>query len=135
MLIILKLYIAYIVSFWNQNNSLLVSLIRFNYCATRCHPLSFVISRCIIRCHLLYHSLYQSLYYSLWFFVARCHSLSFVVTRCTTRCRSLSFVVTRYHSLYYSLSRDVPLVCYFINNPKILKIIFKNSRPHAHSTS
>ena len=38
---------------------------------TRCHSLSFVVTRC----------------------TTRCHSLSFVVTRCTTRCHSLSLVV------------------------------------------
>ena len=51
---------------------------------TRCHSLSFVVTRC----------------------TTRCHSLSFVVTRCTTRCHSLSFVVTCHslYSLYHSLS-------------------------------
>ena len=38
---------------------------------TRCHSLSFVVTRC----------------------TTRCHSLSFVVTRCTTRCHSLSLDV------------------------------------------
>ena len=54
-------------------------------------------------------------WHSLSFFVTRCHSLSFVVSCCTTRCHSFSFVVpldvTRCHSLYHSLSFDVPLVC------------------------
>ena len=44
---------------------------------TRCHSLSFVVTRCTTRCHLLHHS------------------LSFVITRCITHCHSLSFVVTQ----------------------------------------
>ena len=44
--------------------------------------------------------------HSLSLFVIRCLSLSLVVIRCTTRC----------HSLYHSLSLDVPLVCLFIND-------------------
>ena len=57
------------------------------------------------------------------------YSLSFVVTRCTTHFHSLYlslFVLTRSHLLYLvvpvvltrckSLSLDVPLVCFFIND-------------------
>ena len=46
--------------------------------------------------------------HSMSFFVTRSHSLSIVVplvvNRFTTRCHSLSFVVTRCHLLYHSLS-------------------------------
>ena len=34
-----------------------------------------------------------------------------------THCHSLSFVVIRCHSLYHSLSLDLPLICLFINDP------------------
>ena len=87
----------------------------------RCHSLSLVVSlvvtRCITRCH------------SLSLVVIRCHSLSFVVTRCHSLYHSLSLVVIRCHSL----SLDVPLVCYFINDPKVLKKVsekFKTTRTH-----
>ena len=77
-------------------------------------PLSFV--RCTTCCHLL--SLIVIGCNSLPFVVTRCttrcHSLSLVVTRCTTHCHSLSLVFTRCHSL----SLDVPLVCFFINDLK-----------------
>ena len=73
----LQLYIAYIVSFWNQNHSLLLALIHF-------HSFSFVVPLVVIRCHSLYHSL--SLVVPL--VVIRCHSMyhssSLVVNRCTT---------------------------------------------------
>ena len=55
---------------------------------TRCHSLSFVVTRC----------------------TTRCHSLSFVVTRCTTRCHSLSLVVPLVVTRCHSLSLVVPLV-------------------------
>ena len=46
--------------------------------------------------------------HSLSFFITRCHSLSLVVSlvfiRCTTRCHSSSLVVFRCHSLYHLLS-------------------------------
>ena len=65
---------------------------------TRCHSLSFIVTRC----------------------TTRCHSLSlvvpFVVSGCTTRCHllyhSLLLVVIRCHSL----SLDEPLVCLFMND-------------------
>ena len=71
---------------------------------TRCHSLSFVVTRCTTRCH--------SLSFVVPLVVTHCttrchslyHSLPLLVTRCTTRCHSLSFVVTRCHSLYHSLS-------------------------------
>ena len=59
---------------------------------TRCHSLSFVVTRC----------------------TTRCHSLSFVVTRCTTRCHSLSLVVplavTRlsfYKRSYFYMNKNI----------------------------
>ena len=55
--------------------------------ATRCHSLTFIVTRC--------HSLYHSLSLVVPLAVIRCLSLSFVVTRCTTRCHLLSLVVTR----------------------------------------
>ena len=68
---------------------------------TRCHFLSFDVTGC----HSL--SLAVPLVVIRWHCcTTHCHSLSFVVTRCTTRC----------HSLYHSLSLDVPLICLFINN-------------------
>ena len=77
------------------------------------HLLSLVVTRCITRCH--------SLYQSMLFTVTRCYSLSFVVPHVVTRCHSLSLVVplavtccTTWHSLYHSLSLDVPLVCLFM---------------------
>ena len=85
MLNILKLYIAYIVSFWNQNNSLLFSLIRF-------YLLYHSLSSVVIRYHSLYHSL--SLVVSL--------VVSIVVILVVILCRSLSFVVIRCHSLYHT---------------------------------
>ena len=55
-----------------------------------------------------------------------CHSLSFVVTRCHSLYHSLSFVVTCFHPLSlvvllvvtpcHPLSLDVSLVCLFIND-------------------
>ena len=59
---------------------------------TRCHSLSLVVPLVVIRCTTRGHSLYHLLY----------HLLSLVVIRC--------------HSLYYSLSLDVLLVCLFIND-------------------
>ena len=86
----------------------------------------------------------------------------YVVFPCTAHCRSLAFVVIRSHSLplviifiinsslfnvdssnfkspivtcCHSLSLGVPLVCLFINDPKIFKNVFKNSRHHANTTS
>ena len=47
------------------------------------------------------------------------HSLSFVVTRCHSLYHSLSLVVIRCHSFTtrcHSLSLDVPLVCLFLND-------------------
>ena len=58
----------------------------------RCHPLSFVVTHC----HLL--------------------SLVVILTRCTTRCHSLSLVFNRYHSLCRSLSLDISLLCFVIND-------------------
>ena len=78
-------------------------------------------------------------------FVTRCHSLSFVLTRCyslslivpivVTRCHSLliicchllSFVVPLFVIHCHSLSLDVPLVCLFINNHRILSSIIKKA--------
>ena len=62
---------------------------------THCHVLLFVVNRC----HLLYHS------------------LSLIAIHCTTRCHSLSLVVIRWATRCHSLSLDVPLICYFINDP------------------
>ena len=85
--------------------SLVVPLLSLS--VTHCYLLSLLVTRCITCCHSL--SLFAPLVFTC------CHSLSlvvpvvvtrFVVTRCTTRT----------HSLYYSLSLDVPLVCLFINN-------------------
>ena len=54
-----------------------------------------------------------------------CHSLSLVVLLVVTLSHLLYWLlplaVIRCHSLYHSLSLDVPLVCLFINNPKALK--------------
>ena len=108
MLNILKLYIEYIISFWNQNHSLLLVLIRF-------HLLYHSLLSVVIRYHSLYHSLslvvsivvsivVSLLCGSLSLVVIRFHSLSFVVTRCHSLYYTLSLVVTRYHSLYHSLS-------------------------------
>ena len=88
---------------------------------TRCHLLSFVVTRChrsfvvplvangcislslvvplVLNC---YHLLYHSLSLVLALVVIRCHLLSFVATSCTSLCHSLSL--------------DVPLVCHFIND-------------------
>ena len=52
---------------------------------TRCHPLSFIVTRCPTRCH----SLYYSLSFVLPLIVICYHSLLFVVTRYTSRCHSL----------------------------------------------
>ena len=80
----------------------------------RFHLLSFVVPLVVISCTTGCHLL--SLV------VTCCHSLSLVVplfvTRCTTPCHSLPFVVLLAviccHSLYHSLSLDIPLVCLFI---------------------
>ena len=64
----------------------------FFYQNVLCHLLSLVV---ITRCH--------SFYYSLSFLV---------VTRCHSLYHSLSLIVIRYHSL----SLDVTLVCFFIND-------------------
>ena len=73
-----------------------------------------VVTCCTTSCHLF--SLVVTRYHSLSLILIRCHSLyyslSLVAIRCTTRCHSLSLVVTRCHSL----SLDVPLVCVFIND-------------------
>ena len=46
----------------------------------------------------------------------RCHSLSFVVTRCHSLYHSMSLVVLLAAIRCPSLSLDVPLVCLFIND-------------------
>ena len=99
--------------------------------AIYCHSLSLVVSLVVILCHSLYHSL------SL--IVIRCHSLSFVVTRC----HSLSLVIIRCHSLYHSLSLvvicchslslDVPLLCLFINDQIIALLHCRNPMLWCHS--
>ena len=58
----------------------------------------------------------------------------FVVPLIVSRCNSLSFVATRCHSLYHSLSLDVPLVCLFISDrceglPKTDRIISFLAKP------
>ena len=139
MLNILKLYIEHIVSLWNQNHSLLLVLIRF-------HLFYHSLLSVVIRYHSLYHSLslvvsivvsivVSLLCDSVSLVVIRFHSLSFVVTRCHSLYYTLSLVITRCTTCCHSLSLDVPLVCYFVNDPKILKKVFKNSRPHGHITS
>ena len=54
------------------------------------------------------------------FLFYRCHSLSLVVplvdTACTIRCHLLSIAVVCCQSLHNSLSRDVSLVYFFIND-------------------
>ena len=70
---------------------------------TRCHSLSFFVTRC------------HSLYHLLSLVVTRCHSLSIVyhlLSFVVTRCHSLSLIAIRFHSL----SLDVLLVCLFIND-------------------
>ena len=105
---ILQLYIEYIVSFWNQNHSVLLALIRF-------HSFWLVVPLVVIRCHLslLVVSLVVSRCHSLSLVVICCHSLSFVVPIVVIRSHSLLFVVTccttHCHSMYH-------LVCLFIND-------------------
>ena len=58
----------------------------------------------------------------------------FVVPLIVSRCNSLSFAATRCHSLYHSLSLDVPLVCLFISDrceglPKTDRIISFLAKP------
>ena len=106
-------------------------LCRFHSLYHWCHSLSLI----TIYCHSL--SLVVPL------LVTRYHSLSFVATSCTTCCHSMSFVTrctTRCHSLYYSLSLivllvvtrchllslDIALVCLFINDQFLTKIIEKD---------
>ena len=62
------------------------------------HSLSLVATRC--------YSLYHSLSLAVPLVVIRCHLLPFVVIPCTTSRRLLSL--------------DVPLVCLFINDPRIV---------------
>ena len=77
-------------------------LFAFICCTTRCHSLSFVITRCITRWCLFHHPLL--------FVVIRCQSLSFVVTRCYSLYHSLSLVVIRCTTCCHSLSLVVPLL-------------------------
>ena len=106
------MYIAYFVSFWTQDHSLLLALICFH---SLYHPLSFL----VICYHSFYHSLSLVVSLVVTRCVTRCYSLSLVVPfviRFTTRCHSLSFLVICCYSFYHSLSFDVPPLCLFIND-------------------
>ena len=61
--------------------------------ATRCHSWSFVVIRCYLSSLFSFVVPLAAIY---------CYSLLFVALRCNTRCHSLSL--------------DVPLVCFFIND-------------------
>ena len=84
--------------------------------ATRCHSLSFVVTRC--------HWLYHSLLLVLPLVVIRSQSLSCVVTRCTTCCYSLSLVVIRFNTRlsFYKRSLFTEKHTIFIEQPTIYLI-------------
>ena len=107
-----------------QSSILWSVLCRFHWLYRCCHSLALI----AICCH-SFSLVVLSLSLFVSFCLTHCHSLSFVVTRC----HSLSFVVTRCHSLSlviircHSLSLDVPVVCLFINDPKIQTIEWTNT--------
>ena len=90
--------------------------------------LSFVFICCTTPCHWLPFII--ACYHSLSFAVTRCHSLppnlSFV------RCHLLSCVVTRCHLLYHSLSFVVPLVVICCHS---LSFVVIQCTTHCHSLS
>ena len=83
------------VSFWNLKSLFHLLLFAFIRWITRCHSLSLV----LICCH------------SLSLVLIRCRLLSSVIPLV------VPFVAIHCHSLYPSLSLDVPPVCLFINDP------------------
>ena len=89
-------------------------LYRFHWLYHCCHSLPLI----AICCHslslvvLLVVTLCHLLHPSLSFLVTRCHSLSLVVFRCHSLYHSMSLGVSRCHSL----SLYVPLICLFIND-------------------
>ena len=119
--------------------SLVVSLVvtRCLFVVARWHSLSFVVNRC----HSLYHTLplvvphVVTCWHSLLFIVTRCHSLSVLLLLVLYLMLTLPSFKPLVVTSCYSLSLDVPLVCLFINDPKILKKVFKNSTRHANTTS
>ena len=71
---------------------------------TRCHSLSFVVTRC----------------------TTHCHSLSFAFTRCTTRCHSLSL---EYHSsVFYKRFFFATLVLKFVALSLFVTLYDKSSK-------
>ena len=111
-----RLHKNWIKLFRNQNGLLFL----LKHKMTLFYLLSFVFIRFNTRCHL--PSLIAIFCYSLSFVVTRRHSLSFFVTYCTTRC----------HSLYHSLSLVV-ICCTTRCHSLLLVVILCTTRCHSLS--